>query len=91
MDEANIKIVRRELLKIRDLIDIVAAQAKLGAERNTILKIRSSLELIADQYIVNVDPGVELERIPSGVFGEKKRRKRRSKKKKSKKRSKKGK
>ena len=89
MDEANIKIVRRELLKIRDLIDIVAAQAKLGAERNTILKIRSSLELIADQYIVNVDPGVELERIPSEVFGEK--RKRRSKKKKSKKRSKKGK
>jgi len=89
MNEANIKIVRRELLKIRDLIDIVAAQAKLGAERNTILKIRSSLELIADQYIVNVDPGVELERIPSGVFGEK--RKRRSKKKKSKKRSKKGK
>ena len=89
MNEGNIKIVRRELLKIRDLIDIVAAQAKLGAERNTILKIRSSLELIADQYIVNVDPGVELERIPSGVFGEK--RKRRSKKKKSKKRSKKGK
>ena len=89
MDEANIKIVRRELLKIRDLIDIVAAQAKLGAERNTILKIKSSLELIADQYIVNVDPGVELERIPSEVFGEK--RKRRSKKKKSKKRSKKGK
>ena len=90
MNEDNIKIVRRELLKIRDLIDIVAAQAKLGAERNTILKIRSSLELIADQYIVNVDPGVELDRIPSGVFGEK-RRKRRSKKKKSKKRSKKGK